>query len=213
MCTLLLNLRQWREKRRWGAHCLFRGTESVMVSHCLTSYIPGARDSLHAKNCHSYSRLIWIESHMGHHKNQDGRSDHWQKGRYSIINTGCQLSKWRPKFVMGKYNLTWNCQFLMEFDEWPLEWKIGVSALQWLVKHSDWSRLEVTRGQTTSRGAWLATGTSTCVKFIYPEPVHDSKMLGIDNSQYTCDTKPPICYRSFNTYILKMQINVWIMLV
>jgi len=32
----------------------------------------------------------------------------------------------------GKYNLTWNCQFLMEFDDHgsrKLKWKLWVSAL------------------------------------------------------------------------------------
>ena len=65
-------------------------------------YTPEARGHLHARECHVVSHLIWIEGPLGHHKNQGGRSDHWQQGRYSTINARRRLSKWRTNLRVGQ---------------------------------------------------------------------------------------------------------------
>jgi len=65
-------------------------------------YTPGARGHLHARECHAVSHLIWIEGPLWHHKNQGGRSDHWQQGRYSMINAQRRLSKWRINLGVGQ---------------------------------------------------------------------------------------------------------------
>jgi len=81
------------------------GLHVIIIMHVLYAYVfytTGARGHLHARECHAVSHLIWIEGPPGHHKNQGGRLDHWQQGRYSMINARRRLSKWRINLGVGQ---------------------------------------------------------------------------------------------------------------